>query len=390
MQMNILFFDHHTELGGAEFYLYETATRLDENVFNVIVCVGAEGIFEKKLQRAGIAVINLKLPSYFRALPKDPKRKIAFISLVKSICILPLLIKRTVSLFKKNKTDFAIVNTIKSALFVIPAAFVTKVKTIIILHDYLTESFFKYFFIKVIIFFLKRSEKVICVSGDIKRTLDAICGNTINSEVIFNGVDIDRFNPDIAVEDLKKGLAVGQKHVVSCVGRLEPWKGQKLFIQAAHTICLKRDDVLFLVVGGAFFQRKDYEAECRLLVKDLGLKDKVLFLGFRDDIEKIIVLSDIVVHSSILPEPFGRVLIESMSCAKPVISINTGGSKEVITPETGIILETADPDDLAHEIIKYLDNPVARTTIAHAARKRAVEIFDSKKIAKQWERVFTD
>ena len=203
-------------------------------------------------------------------------------------------------------------------------------------------------------------------------------------------MDLDKFNPELTGEHIKRGLATDNMFVISLIGRLEPWKGQKVFIQAAKISLQMRDNLKFLIVGGPFFGRQAYEKECKALVKRFGLEDYVIFLGFRDDIPNIIAASDIIVHTSTLSEPFGRDIIEAMASGKPVISTNIGGPREIIRPETGILVEPNQPDKLADEIITLLDDPSKMIALGRNARLRAQKLFDIKKIVKQWENIFLD
>ncbi len=127
-----------------------------------------------------------------------------------------------------------------------------------------------------------------------------------------------------------------------------------------------------------------------MLIRELGLEEKVILLGFREDMPEIISCSDIIVHTSYLPEPFGRDIIEGMSCGKPVICTNIGGPQEIITPKTGIMIEPQKPEILLHNIMLLSDDDHDRKALGVEARKRVEELFDIRKTTRQLEGILMD
>ncbi|UCG34871.1 MAG: glycosyltransferase family 4 protein [Candidatus Omnitrophota bacterium] len=391
-QINILFLDHQAQMGGGEFSLMETIKILNKNIFNPIVMLGTKGPFRNELDKIGINTEIINVPEYFRTYKRDPSRGNAFSSLIKSIFILPDLIKKTEETIKRNKADIVAINTIKSAFFGIPAAQKTKVKSVWIIRDCLTKDFYRAIFLREIKRLAEKVDKIICTSEEVKRHFLNLAGRNSSNKVtiVYNGVDLDRFNPALNGEKIREELLLRDKYVITLIGRLEPWKGQKVFIRAAKTALEKRDNLRFFIVGGALFGREAYENECLMLVKKLGVEGKVLFLGFRNDVPNVIVASDVIVHTSILPEPFGRGIIEAMACAKPVISTNIGGPREILTPETGIFIEPNRPDFLADEIIKLIDETDRRLLLGSNARERVERMFDIRKTTQKLENIIKE
>ena len=119
----------------------------------------------------------------------------------------------------------------------------------------------------------------------------------------------------------------------------------------------------------------------------LGLKNKVLFLGFRADPEQIYAASDAIVHCSTKPEPFGRDIIEAMACGKPVISTDLGAPKEIITEQAGILISPNNSNVLAENIMSLLDDSKRRERLGANARKIAESAFSIKKIVNEIENI---
>ena len=131
------------------------------------------------------------------------------------------------------------------------------------------------------------------------------------------------------------------------VGRLAPWKGQHVFLEA-FARAFPGGPERALVVGGALFGETDYESEIYALTARLGLTDRVEFTGFTDDVAGQLDRADVLVHASVIPEPFGLVVVEAMAAGLPVIAADAGGPAEVITHRVdGILCPPGDIEALA-------------------------------------------
>ena len=391
-KINILFLDHQTEVGGGELFLKDLIKELDKDLFNSIVSLGSSGGFKDILEKDGIGLEVFNLPEYFKFVKRDPQERNNFFNFVKSVLILPKLIKKTEKIIKDNKIDMVFANTIKSAFYGIPAARKAKIKSIWAIHDCLSKDFYSSFFLKAIKRLANKTNRVVFpseVTRDCylklshKKTFAA-------GSVIYNGVDLDKFKPGGNGQHFKQELSLGRSRIISLIGRLESWKGQKVFIKAAKIILDEFSDLKFLIVGGALFGQEKYAKECKNLVEELGLSDRVIFLGFRQDIPAIISISDIIVHTSTLAEPFGRDIIEAMASAKPVISTNLGGPKEIITQNSGILIESDNPEGLSSQIAKLINDPERMKILGKNARSRVEDLFELKKITKQWENLLAN
>ena len=377
----ILFIDHHAELGGGEIALLEVIKNLDKQKFYPLVLLGNEGPLSEILKKEDIEVIVDRLPSYFRKLERSPQARPNIVWYIKSAISLPKVIKRTEDIIKKHNIDIVYINTIKSLLYAAKAAKRINVKAIWHLHDCLTGDFYPSWVIPIIVKLSRLADNIICVSNAVKDAYVKAKGDDKKTAVIYNGVDINKFNPQINADEIKKEFNTIDRKIVSITGRLEEWKGQKVFIKAAEITCSRRDDVVFLIVGGPLFGCEKYEQELKDMVKNLRLEDKVLFLGFRNDPEKIMAASDIIVHPSTKPEPFGRDIIEAMACGRPVIATSIGAGHEIIEDQkTGILVESANPGLLAKSIAGLLDNPRQIQILKSNAREKAVNVFDIRKI----------
>ena len=125
------------------------------------------------------------------------------------------------------------------------------------------------------------------------------------------------------------------------------------------------------------------------LILKYNLEKYVLFTGFRKDIYNIINSLDIIVHTSILPEPFGRVLLEGMILRKPVIATNQGGPLEIIEDGvSGLLVPPENPKLLSDKISFLVENKHISKTMGENARRRIEEKFSIERNVKEIEDVY--
>jgi glycosyltransferase involved in cell wall biosynthesis len=192
--------------------------------------------------------------------------------------------------------------------------------------------------------------------------------------VVYNGIDPSPFEVVTAaeVDDLRRELGLEGVQVVGAFGRITPLKGQNLLLEALPYL----PDVHALVVGEATFEEQAYAEALRQQSKALGLEDRVHFLGFRRDIPQLMRLSDVVVHTSIGPDAFGRVVVEGMLAGRPVVVTRWGGALEIIDDgNNGVLVQPGDPKALAEVVHGLLMDPDRAKALAKAGYATALERF---------------
>jgi len=160
-------------------------------------------------------------------------------------------------------------------------------------------------------------------------------------------------------------------------GRLQHWKGQDVFVEAAAEAARLRPAARFVVVGGSVFGLEPEFAErLRRRAPELGLGGRLVFAGFRNDVPRLMAACDVVCHTTRVAEPFGMVVIEAMDLGRPVIATAGGGPSEVITSdENGILVPPDDTGALAREMVRLADDPGLRSRIGAAAALRVRNDF---------------
>lgn len=166
--------------------------------------------------------------------------------------------------------------------------------------------------------------------------------------------------------------------LIGMVGRIAPWKGQHVFIEALALLSQRFPDVQGLIVGLA--EEADgpgYADRIAQRARELGLSERLHMTGFRDDIPQVLSALDVVVHCSVRPEPFGRVIIEGMAAGRAVVGSRAGGALEIITHgQDGLLVSPEDPQALAAALADLLADPVRRARLGVAAQRTAVERYD--------------
>lgn len=212
--------------------------------------------------------------------------------------------------------------------------------------------------------------------------------------LIYNGVDMEAFQASQAEveslrtellsendEEAQSGTESNQPLFVGVVTRITPEKGIHFLVRAMAALKkteLNSVKVKLLIVGGPYFQKDhDYMVSLKQEVADLDVADSVIFTGFLSDTRVVTSLLDIVLVPSIIPEACPRTIIEAMAVGKPVIATPLGGSKELVTPETGVLVPPEDADAIASAIAQLANNSEQLIAMGKAARRRAEQLFSS-------------
>jgi len=198
--------------------------------------------------------------------------------------------------------------------------------------------------------------------------------------VIFNPVNEDvSVAKDQATQIRNEFEITQQDRLIVNVGRLDWWKGHDYFIKAISIVSKSNPYIKALIVGPAVSTPIccDYYKRLQKLVAEMKLSRHVIFTGFRSDIPQLMAASDIVVHSSSEPQPFGRVVVEGMLAGRPVIATAGGGVLDIIEDKvTGLLVPMKDAEAMAKAIKYILKSPEDAQQIGLQAQKSAKYRFN--------------
>lgn len=160
--------------------------------------------------------------------------------------------------------------------------------------------------------------------------------------------------------------------VIWC-GRLQRWKGAHVFLEAAAMVRAHHPEARFWVVGGTLFGKEpEYATQLHDQAAEKHLEGSVTFTGHVNDARPYIAAADVVVHSSISPEPFGLVVAEALAEGKPIVAFDEGGPSEMIeSGRSGRLVAPGDVEAMAAAIDELLRRPDLRARISEGARQRA-------------------
>jgi glycosyltransferase involved in cell wall biosynthesis len=197
--------------------------------------------------------------------------------------------------------------------------------------------------------------------------------------VVPQPVDTEEFRPDAAAGlATRGGLGIpAQEIVVGMFGRVQRWKGQHVFVEAARELLARGFSGWFLVAGGPLFGlEEEYYRQLEAYIREHRLGHRVHLLGHRADVNQLLNACDIVVHASVEPEPWGRTVAEAMAAGKPAIASDLGGPREMIRHgENGRLVPPGHPASLAQEIERLAADGEQRSRLGGAARAHAVAAF---------------
>jgi glycosyltransferase involved in cell wall biosynthesis len=160
---------------------------------------------------------------------------------------------------------------------------------------------------------------------------------------------------------------------VGMVGRLAPWKGQHVFLDA-FARAFPDNSVRARIVGSAIFGEKFYEDRLHTQAETLGIADRVDFVGFTPEVEAELRRLDLLVHASVTADPLATVVLEGMAAGLPVISADDGGHAEhVENGREGLLFAPGDADALADALRRAASDRDLRVTMSEAGRQKARE-----------------
>jgi glycosyltransferase involved in cell wall biosynthesis len=205
-------------------------------------------------------------------------------------------------------------------------------------------------------------------------------------KIIYNGIDPHRYEVKFDVVLKKEKLGIKESEIIiGNIASLSDKKDQSTLLKAFQLVTKQIPNIKLLIAGEGCLRN-----ELINLSKDLGLENKVSFLGNRRDIPELLQTFDLFVLSSIM-EGFPIVLLEAMAAGLPIIATDVDGNSEsVIHGETGLIVKPRDINEMANAIIQLLTNKEKAQQMGEAGKKRVKEKFTFEKMMQEYERIYLD
>lgn len=188
---------------------------------------------------------------------------------------------------------------------------------------------------------------------------------SLNPVVIPNGIDTKRFKPSCKNKQklLKQAGLPTELKFIGCAARLESVKAHDVLIKAVHDL---PSNIGLLLAGTG-----SLKAQLQKLVIDLGLKERVFFLGHVDDMTTFYPLIDVFCLSS-SNEGLPLSPMEAQACGVPAVLTDVGGCKEAVCSETGLVVQPNNPTLLSQALLHSLNNNSNHSPRAFIEKQRSI------------------
>lgn len=328
----ILMVSTELDFGGVETAVRDRAIALRKAGYTIeIACLHKLGREGKKLLEYGFTIHNLDSP------PRVPNLK---------------LILKLAKLFRKVKPDVIHASCFEANFHSVLASRVSGVGKVIaeevgILTDGYGKLLRGWKARKIGSFIWNKADGILAISQAVKRSIIE-CENAPESRIttIPYYIDLDRF--EFAANDREQ--TPKDEFIIGYVARLSPEKGQRVLLPALKLALEKNENIKLWLVGDG----SDRE-NLKNMARELGIENRVEFLGMRGDIPELLAQMDLFVLSS-YNEGLGTVILEAMASGVPVIATEVGGVPEIIKQgENGVMFPVGDVGALAGEISRMIN-----------------------------------
>lgn len=368
--LRVLFVDSLLERGGVGIALLSLLQNLDRGriiPLYVSLRVG-QGDMPGRVRALGVPVFEIPSAG-FRRLANTAQ------------CIRTLR-----SIIESNSIDLVVSNSGHPHLYARPAAWLAGRPAVWWVHGYDPGDAFRALPIAILQQCLG-ADRLIANSSFTASRLKEGFRDRYPISVVWPGINTDEFRPALLEgQFVRRVLGLpDEDFLLGVFGRLQRWKGQHVVLQAVSHLAARGLRIHVLIAGDTMYGiEPEYASELKEIVRKRGLASRVHFLGNRPDVNALMNASDVVIHSSIQPEPFGLVVAEAMSAGRPVIASAAGGPCEMIQHRrNGFLVPPGNDASLASAIEMLLRSPEERTAMGKRARQHALLAFCAKRLADQ-------
>lgn len=368
MRKKILYVITKSNFGGAQKYVYDLATSLPKEHFDVIVALGGEGVLFEKLRAAGIRTVSL--PALMRDV-NPCKDLLSFFSLWK--------------LFRAEHPDIVHVNSAKAGGLGALAARCVGVPTVVFTaHGWAFNEdrpALTRFFVKLFSWFtVLLAHKTIVVGDAVLNDTNKWSLVRHKITTIRNGLSAPLFK---AREEARKHLTnlvnteiSRDAFIIGTIAELHQNKGLAYAIRAFAQVAPSNPHVFYFIIGDG-----EEKEKLQILIKQHGLEGRVHLLGFLPDAAKYLPAFDCFLLPSI-KEGLPYVILEAGLASLPAITTAIGGIPEIIDDtKTGLLVPSRDADALAHAIKWMIENPERRDDLGTALCKKVSHDFSLSKMS---------
>ena len=351
--MRILYLINHAGKAGTEKYIYNLVKRFGGTDTECFFVYNEPGLLSEQMDELGVPSFQVEMKN-----PFDLKAA-----------------KKIAQICKTNKIDIIHSHYPReNYIAVLSRLFYPKAKALYTCHLTLKTNFVWWITNK---FITPHNAKIIAVCNNAKELLVENGVNPKIIDVIFNGIPYD--------EEPKKPSTIREEFgidddtfVISILARYHMSKGLDFLVNSIAELdkIIKRKYVMLIAGDGEYYD------DIAKQIKELGLEEKILQLGFRTDTENILYGSDAYVNSSKCYEALSFAILEAMSKYLPIVATNAGGNSDIVNDKTdcGFLVEYGDTKGFAEALNKLAEDKELCERFASNAKKATKDIFNLENV----------
>lgn len=235
-----------------------------------------------------------------------------------------------------------------------------------------------------------RIERHIAISRDVEQSLLDAGAPRDKVSLIHDAVDIERFARPVDRRAMRRDLGIpSEAKAFGFFGRMVEWKGVEEFMSATIEVLQREPRAHALVVGDQSDGDPSYFHQVQRRAEESAVGDRIVFTGYRDDVPAIMQTLDLVVHTSVRPEPFGLVIAEAMAAGTAVVAADRGGPRDIVVEgETGCLVDPRDRKALVRTILRIIRDPRLAAEMGRQGQRRAREHFSIERHARRVAEVY--
>jgi len=360
----ILYLNLTAKTSGAEFCLLRLVAGLDKNKFQPVLLLPETGPLSNQAEAMGVETIIL--PSLIKFGEHFHFWKVFKIS--RAAWLLGKIIR-------SEKIDVIHANAPRATYVGGPAARWCRIPLLTHVRDIECSPFSSKFKSRLLGFFSDRIIPVSHAVADSIRQVNPALSAKI--EVIYDGFDLEAIAATGRTDIRREWGLPPTTRLIGSVGIIHPSKGPDILIRAAAHLKPLVPELKLLIIGGVLQRRgQAYQNSLEKLAADLGMKDAVIFTGFRPDALSLIKDLNLFIHPAIVADSLPGALIEAAASGKAIVASRVGGVPEIVEHErSALLVEPGQVEQLAAAVLDLLNDSGKSAELSAQARQRAISLF---------------
>ena len=227
-------------------------------------------------------------------------------------------------------------------------------------------------------------DQIIAVSNDVGEQIRALPGvRSDRVQVIQNAVDIEAYDALAQREGCRAEFEIpSESTLLGFAGRIAKQKRVDLLLEAFAEVSKRHPRVRLLIAGEG-----EESGQQQAYASELGVDDRVIWAGHRRDMPRLLAAMDIYVQSSV-NEGLSLSLLQAMAARTPVVATDVGGTREVVSQETGLLIASGSSEPISRAILDVLEDPVGAARRVEKAWSLVNERLSVTKQMEQYRTVY--